>query len=192
MYAWRKSTIFFVWFGRIQLKQPLKTGCFRFQVHMDVSENSGTPKSSILRGFSIINHPFWGTPMFGNIHILIRWKRTSTFASVDVDRKWFLGDRMFGRPDGCRLRWLFFVYAKMTLGESWKLIFLLDKHHGMKQQVEKNTCNKNGWILNAHMQQKQNFKIWAPSWCRFNPPDRFGGQEKNIQTFSPLELVVKS
>ena len=36
---------------------------------MDVSKNSGTPKSSILIGFSIINHPFWGTPIFGNIHI---------------------------------------------------------------------------------------------------------------------------
>ena len=30
---------------------------------MGVSENSGTPKSSILIGFSIINHPFWGTPI---------------------------------------------------------------------------------------------------------------------------------
>ena len=38
---------------------------------MDVSENSGTPKSSILIGFSIINHPFWGyPPSFGNTHIL--------------------------------------------------------------------------------------------------------------------------
>ena len=27
------------------------------------------PKSSILIGFSIINHPFWGTIIFGNIHI---------------------------------------------------------------------------------------------------------------------------
>ena len=36
---------------------------------MDVSENSGTPKSSILRGFSIITHPFWGTPIFGNTHM---------------------------------------------------------------------------------------------------------------------------
>ena len=36
---------------------------------MDVSENSGTPKSSILIGFSIINHPFWGTTIFGNTHI---------------------------------------------------------------------------------------------------------------------------
>ena len=32
--------------------------------YLDVSENSGTPKSSILIGFSIINHPFWGTPYF--------------------------------------------------------------------------------------------------------------------------------
>ena len=26
-------------------------------------------KSSILIGFSIINHPFWGTPIYGNLHI---------------------------------------------------------------------------------------------------------------------------
>ena len=36
---------------------------------MVVSENGGTPKSSILIGISIINHPFWGTPIFGNTHI---------------------------------------------------------------------------------------------------------------------------
>ena len=36
---------------------------------MDVSKNRGTPKSSILIGFSIINHPFWGTPILGNTHI---------------------------------------------------------------------------------------------------------------------------
>ena len=36
---------------------------------MGVSKNSGTPKSSILIGFSIINHPFWGIPIFGNTHI---------------------------------------------------------------------------------------------------------------------------
>ena len=30
----------------------------------------GVPlKSSILIGFSIINHPFWGIPIFGNTHI---------------------------------------------------------------------------------------------------------------------------
>ena len=36
---------------------------------MGVSKNNGTPKSSILIGFSIINHPFRGTPLFGNSHI---------------------------------------------------------------------------------------------------------------------------
>ena len=36
---------------------------------MVVSENSGTPKSSILIGFSFINHPFWDTPIFGNTHM---------------------------------------------------------------------------------------------------------------------------
>ena len=36
--------------------------------HPDVSENGGTPKSSILIGFSIINHPFWCTSIFGNTH----------------------------------------------------------------------------------------------------------------------------
>ena len=35
---------------------------------IEVSENDGTPKSSILIGFSIINHPFRGTPIFGNTH----------------------------------------------------------------------------------------------------------------------------
>ena len=37
---------------------------------MDVSENRGVPpKSSIFIGFSIINHPFWDTPIFGNTHM---------------------------------------------------------------------------------------------------------------------------
>ena len=39
-------------------------------VDLDVSENSGTPKSSISIGFSIINHPFWGTTIFGNHHLV--------------------------------------------------------------------------------------------------------------------------
>ena len=43
---------------------------FPFYVHMGVSLNGGTPKSSILIGFSMINHPFWSTPIFGNTHII--------------------------------------------------------------------------------------------------------------------------
>ena len=58
-------------------KRPFPSFCFPYlenhdvqggplpiYVYMDVSENSGTPKSSVLLGFSIINHPFWSTPIF--------------------------------------------------------------------------------------------------------------------------------
>ena len=37
--------------------------------NMGVCKNNGTPKSSILIWFSIINHPFWDTPIFGNTHM---------------------------------------------------------------------------------------------------------------------------
>ena len=33
-------------------------------LHVGVSKNNGTPKSSILIGFSIINHPFWWFSLF--------------------------------------------------------------------------------------------------------------------------------
>jgi len=46
------------------LEKEVPIGNNHFQVlYMDVSENSGTPKSSILMGFYIINHPFW-VPLF--------------------------------------------------------------------------------------------------------------------------------
>ena len=39
-------------------------------IHMGVSKNrGGPPKFSILIGVSLINHPFWGTTIFGNAHI---------------------------------------------------------------------------------------------------------------------------
>jgi len=43
-----------------------------------------TPKSSILIGFSIINHSFWGTPVFGNthIHIVFVWNLILTILLV--------------------------------------------------------------------------------------------------------------
>ena len=50
-------------------ESPVNRSCGSFCVLMSemvVSENSGIPKSSILIGFSIINHPFWGSSIFGN------------------------------------------------------------------------------------------------------------------------------
>ena len=31
---------------------------------MGVSKNRGTPKATILIGFSMVNHPFWDTPIW--------------------------------------------------------------------------------------------------------------------------------
>ncbi len=49
-----------------------KQGLLRY---LGVSKNrGGPPKSSILIEFSIIiNHPFWGTPIFGNTHLHKRY-----------------------------------------------------------------------------------------------------------------------
>ena len=52
-----------------------------------VSKNrGGPPKSSILIGFSIINHPFWGpTPIFGNTHMGRSWELGNVFSLVRTD-----------------------------------------------------------------------------------------------------------
>ena len=50
---------------------------------MGVSKNNGTPKSSILIGFSIINYPFWEpTPIFGNTQIFPSKQLLHTTTSV--------------------------------------------------------------------------------------------------------------
>ena len=53
-----------------------------YRIYMGLSENGGTPKSSILIGASIINHPVWGTTILGNPHM-----------------KWFCTSRDFGNPN---------------------------------------------------------------------------------------------
>ena len=76
-YPWHSQRSILPHIGRN--RTPLKKKQFtKIQIHhipslfgedMDVSENNSTSKSSILIGFSIINHPFWGTPIFGIPHI---------------------------------------------------------------------------------------------------------------------------
>ena len=41
----------------------------RFGGEIKLDRNRGTPKSSILIGFSTIKHPFSDTPIFGNAHM---------------------------------------------------------------------------------------------------------------------------
>ncbi len=56
--------------AHVQSKQ-MQSGTIKI-VHMGVSKYRGTPRSSILIGFSIVNHPFWGTTIFGNTHIFFK------------------------------------------------------------------------------------------------------------------------
>ena len=46
------------------------------RINMSVSENRVFSPQIIhgLVGFSIVNHPFWGTPIFGNIQIYLTLK----------------------------------------------------------------------------------------------------------------------
>ena len=85
---------------------------------MGVSKNSGTPESSISIGFSIGNHPFWCTPIFGNTHILHHYQVDLSFLKI------------FGIPDVCIcfngkleicrfLRLMQFVLQLFGHGETW-------------------------------------------------------------------------
>ena len=64
---------FQVWRTHLTFPVLVAKGSFVFKkpffLHVSVSKNNGTPKSSISIGFSIINHPFWGTSIFGNTHV---------------------------------------------------------------------------------------------------------------------------
>ena len=61
--------------------------------YMDVSENGGTPKASILIGFSIINHPFWGTSIFGNIHMVGISNKNINLLQICSSPFWAIGFR---------------------------------------------------------------------------------------------------
>ena len=56
--------------------------------YMGVSKNTGTPKSSILIGISIINHPFWGIPIFGNTYMFEFESSLENAASWFWDTPW--------------------------------------------------------------------------------------------------------
>ena len=76
----------------------LVTGCkmMHFLFEMDVSLNGGTPKSSILIGFSIMNHPFWGTTIFGNTQMVpFQWTFLSFSAGGIISSKSGTGGESF-------------------------------------------------------------------------------------------------
>ena len=61
----------------------------------------GFPKSSILIGFSIRNHPFWCTTVFGNTH----FKRYVSFREIIFFRTWSLTEITF--ITWCAIHWTY-------------------------------------------------------------------------------------
>ena len=94
--------------------------------HMGVSKNRGTPKSSVLIGFSIINHPFWGTPIFGGppisngrvlfVYLLSPWERWHLFRSKA------LFTSSFNMPKDCRRMGKSKCYGRMSRWKLWKTV----------------------------------------------------------------------
>ena len=81
----------FSWtFGRRSGCSPKKKNTTKWK-YMGVSKNRGTPKSSNLIGFSIINHPFWGTTIFGNTHIFLSCATIPRSAALLL---WLVSDKM--------------------------------------------------------------------------------------------------
>ena len=81
--------------------------------YMGVSKNNGTPKSSILIGFSLINHPFWGfSPYF--------WKHPIVETTIHISHQVFphaAGSRKLGNSK-------FTLEASMISTSHQKLIFM--------------------------------------------------------------------
>ena len=66
-------------------------------IYMGISKNRG----SILIGFSIIDHPFWGTIIFGNTHIFRDFQQTTLLQPSIVGRRKPLATEK-KRDHGCR------------------------------------------------------------------------------------------
>ena len=125
--------------------------------HMDVSENNGPPKSSILIGFSIINHPF-GVPLFLETPILLgvfkgRGGKWGTLKTIRREDWGTLGKirgfttpsaNMKGRPDERKLN--------LEVGKAsncWKLSFhLMDLSvNGSGTKIEWKETNIGDWTM---------------------------------------------
>ena len=72
---------------------------------MEVSENNGTPKSSILIGFSIVNHPF-GVPLF---------LETPMYSQSFSCNPWMVYPTLLCRGFWCLRRWPFEIFGRHTL-----------------------------------------------------------------------------
>ena len=89
--AWSlaKSSCLAWWTAREKTRRAVQ-GHKNGKVYLGVSKNRGTPKSSISIGFSIINHPFWGTPICWKHLFFTIWNRFALWNGFFVVRMCFL------------------------------------------------------------------------------------------------------
>ena len=128
------------------------------QIKMDVSENRGTPKSSILKGFSIINHPFSNTPIFGNTQMF--WKKRLVYS-----RWWQLKYFWNFHPDPCG-KWSKFDEHMFQMG--W-----------FNHQLVGAKCYLWGFASTLLFWWRDLMYIWLPMACLHSPE----ATTKNNQDF---------
>ena len=105
--------------------------------NMDVSKNSGIPKSSILIRFSIVNHPFGGPPIFGNTHF---WWIFEGIPWVPWVRPWIL--RCLAGRFGSVKRWVLFCRFVSSCTATLKA-----------------SCSSFGSIFGVNQNKQQSIKI---------------------------------
>ena len=117
---------------------------------MGVSKNRGTPKSSILIRFSIINHPFWGTTILGNTHIYIcilvfHHQQYRIHWSEMWSCLWKMKKKSsFGRPD----LWCFQEIRIIWLGNGWT-----------SSPTYKPMTNPYNWYISLHENPKNQANV---------------------------------
>ena len=115
-YLQKRNIYSILFFGFLWLVSQRKKHQKKMSQNMAVSENRATPKSSIFIGFSIINHPFWGTPICGNTHIP-NIKKITPSPSVPCLYHWTLR-RFQAMVDPCLFLWAMLVwYQGLSLGK---------------------------------------------------------------------------
>ena len=124
-------------------------------VCMDVSENRGTPKSSILIRFSIINHPFWGTPIFGNTHIRI-------YQIGSFVRSWF----NFFLPLGVPIFLCAFIFQWKMWPHFQVALFFENFHPYINRKMMKTSSFRKSFPWKTFLVGNEGVKFWGtlPNW----------------------------
>ena len=87
-------------------------------VHTDIYGgflNRGTPKSCILMGLSLINHPFGGTPILGNPHMnYIQFDSHACVYNSSSTISHATSAELIGAPAGALFTWKRLCYCAVT------------------------------------------------------------------------------